>query len=141
MKLLHEGTFEYGWGHSGVSSWGSNWHVRACNEALEKIRRAVAKMVNLKELETFVKKDLKGSAGFEGSSGEDSSSIKISASGDKSTEERERWVNQNNYLIDIKNVRIKPGSDWTQSEKNWKGERTWKASATMFCDLQIYGKE
>lgn len=141
MKLLHKDTFEYGWGHSGVESWGGNWHARARNEALEQIRRTVAKMVNLKELETFVKKDIKGSGGLEGSSGEDSSSVKISASGEKSTEERERWVNQNNYLINVENVRIKPGTDWTKTKKTWDGKRSWKASATMLCDLEIYGKE
>ena len=141
MKLLYEGTFEYGWNHSGVESWGGNWDRRACNEALEQIRRTVAKMVNLKELETFVKKDLKGSFAGEESQKQDSSSLKISLSGEKSTQEKEHWVNQNNYIIDVKNVRIKPGSDWSKTKKNWDGKRSWKASATMLCDLQIYGKE
>lgn len=140
MKQLYKGTFEYGWGHSGVESWGGNWHARACNEALEQIRTSVARMVNLKELETFAKKDLKGSVAGEGSEGTDSSSFKVAVSGEKSMEERQRWVNENNFLIDVKNVRIKPGTDWTKTRNDPIRGRSWKASATMLCDLEIHGK-
>ncbi len=142
MKLLYEGTFEYGWSHSGITSWGANWHVNACNIALEQIRRRVASMVNLKELEAFVKTDLKRDIAGEGSESEDSSSFKISHSENKSNEWKENWVNENNYLIDVKNVRIKSGTDWADGEDNRPfGGRTWNASATMECDLQISGKE
>jgi hypothetical protein len=139
MKLLYEGTFEYGWSHSGVRSWGGNWGIRAQNEALEKIRRKVSTMVNLQELETFVKKDLNRSISGEGSV---KKSFKISASDSMSSEDKERWVNRNNLLINISDVRIKQGTDWTKTrDERPLGGRHWDASATMLCDLKIYGKE
>ena len=69
-----------------------------------------------------------------------SNTIKIGTSQDKRKADKTIWVNENNFLIDVKNVRIKPGTDWTKSSKNWKGENSWEASATMLYDLRIFGK-
>ena len=141
MKQLYEGTFEYGWSHKGVKGWGANWHRHARNIALEQIRKKIATMVNLKELETLAKKDLKQSLIGKGSKGKTGDSISISLSKDKSKEDQVRWLNENNYLIDIKNVQIIAGTDYTKStdERPLRG-RTFMASATMQVDLRIYGK-
>lgn len=141
MKLLLETTGEYGWSHEGHSSWGDDWHRMACNEALEQIRTRIASMVNLKELETFTNQDLKNNLNVEGAFSKDSSSFKIGSAHDKSKEEKQRWLNENNFLIDVSDVSVKPNTDWTKTEKNWKGERTWKASATLLYRVRIFGKE
>ena len=142
MELVLElSNREYGWGHSGVESWGGNWHARAKNEALEQIRTRIASMVNMKELETFTGTDIKRELDAEGAKGKDSASIKIGYSEGKSEQEKLRWVNENNFLIDISDVSIKPGSDWTKTKKPFGKPRTWQASATMVYALRIYGKE
>jgi hypothetical protein len=140
--LLFSDTSEYGWHHKGVRSWGSNWGTRAVNEALEQIRTRIASMVNLKELEVELKKS--GSKGFDlsgGSTKKGDLNGKIALSSSKSSEQRTIWVNENNYLVDVNNVRIKPGTEWTKTEKSLDGKRRWEASATMLYDVEIYGLE
>lgn len=141
MKLLHEAPFEYGWKHSGVESWGKHWHRRAVAVAYEQIRAKIASMVNLKELERFTKKDLSGKLGVTSTSTQDSSSLGVEFGGNKSDEERLRLVKENFFLVDVRNVRIKPGTDWSKTRDHWLRGRSWKASAVMLCDLLIYGKE
>jgi hypothetical protein len=140
MKLLLElKSQEYGWGHSGHASWGGNWGVRAKNEALEQIRTKIASMVNLKELETFTKKDLKKDLNLEG---DKSGKAKIGLSDSKSNEEKLKWVNENNFLIEVSDVSIKPGTEYTRTRGGGPGRsRSWSASATMLYTLRIYGKE
>jgi hypothetical protein len=143
MKLLLEITGEYGWTHSGVESWGGKWHVKACTVALEEIRKRLASMVNLKELETFSKQDIKSSLNIEGAKGKDSTSLKIGSGHDKSDEEREHVVNENNFLIDVSDVNIKPNTDYSKGkdERSTGGVRSWNASATMQYRVRIFGKE
>jgi hypothetical protein len=138
--LLELSGREYGWFHSGIESWGSNWHVKAKNVALEEIRTRVASMVNLKELETFTNTDIKHDLEAEGTKDKSSTSIKIGYSEGRSEEDKLRWVNENNFLIDISDVNIKPGSDYTKTRKPFGKPRTWEASATMTYTLHIYGK-
>ena len=141
MGLLLETTGEYGWSHKGHDSWGDNWGVNACNEALEQIRGRIREMVNLRELETFSNSNLKNSLGIDGAVAKDSASLKIATSYDKSDQEQVHWVNENNFLVDVANVRIKPGTGWTDTSQDWQGRRKWEASATMQYDLRIYGRK
>ncbi|MGG3799961.1 hypothetical protein [Metabacillus fastidiosus] len=140
MKLLLDQPFTYGWSHSGVQSWGGNWQQNAVNQAAEQIRNSIGMMVNLKQLESFTKKDLKSALDVAGATSKISSSMKIGWKQDKSSTEQTNWVNQNNLLIDVSDVRIVPGTAWSKTEVNWKGERKWKASATMQYRLRIWGK-
>ena len=138
---LQLNNLQYGWSHSGVRTWGSRWEVRAKNEALEKIRRDVAKMVNLQQLETFTRSDIQKQIGLQGG---ETGSGKLDFSEGKSKEAREKWINENNYFIDVSNIRVKPGTAWTRTRVSggpFGGRRSWRASATMLYDLRIYGKK
>jgi hypothetical protein len=137
---LLETTGEYGWSHEGHASWGGNWGVNACNEALGQISGHIREMANLRELETFSNSSLKDDLGLNGVVAEDSASLMLTTSVDKNNQEQVHWVNQNNFIVIVQNVRIKPGTDWSDTSQNWKGERTWKASATMQYDLRIWGR-
>lgn len=140
MELLLDVTSTYGWSHKGHSSWGGNWGVRAVNEATEEIRNTVARMVNLKQLETFTQKDLKSSLDVAGAKGKDSASIKIGWAQSKSSTEQMNWINQNNFLIDVRDVSIIPGTSWTKTKKDpWTGKGKWEASARMQYRLLIWG--
>ncbi|PAW37952.1 hypothetical protein CKQ70_30015 [Bacillus toyonensis] len=139
MKLLLDQTFTYGWSHSGVQSWGANWGVNAVNQASEQIRDSIARMVNLKQLETFTKKNIKSALDVESIQDKTSSSIKIGWKQAKSSTEQMNWVNQNNFLIDVSDVKIVPGTMWSKTEKDWLGRRKWNASATMEYRLRIWG--
>lgn len=141
MKQLLSITFEYGWGHSGVESWGGNWQVRACNEALEQIRTRVAMMTNLGELETFSKSDIDQKLDAKYTSGKSASSIEIGLGNKQNEEAKEKWVNANNLVIAVDNVQIKDGTAWTKTKDHPFRGRSWVASATMLCDIKIYGKE
>ena len=139
MKLLADVTSTYGWNHEGHQSWGGRWGIRAVNEATEEIRNTVARMVNLKQLETFTKKDLKSSLDVAGAKGKDSASIKIGWAQSKSSTDQMNWINQNNFLIDVRDVHIVPGTDWSKTTKDWTGKRRWQASALMQYRLLIWG--
>lgn len=140
MKLMLDQTFTYGWSHSGVQSWGANWGIHAVNQAAEQIRTSIAMMVNLQQLEVFTGKDLKSAIDVAGSEGMESSSIKIGWKKDMSTTEQMNWINRNNFLIDVSDVRIVPGTMWSKTETDWQGRRSWKASATMQYRLRIWGR-
>jgi len=139
MKLLLNETFTYGWSHRGAQSWGAKWGIRAVNEATEEIQDSIARMVNLKQLETFTKKDLKSSLDIAGAKDKDSASIKIGWAENKSPIEQMNWVNQNNLLVDIRDVEIVPGTDWSTPKNDWMGSHVWKASALMRYRLLIWG--
>jgi hypothetical protein len=140
MKLLLKLTDrEFGWSHSGVESWGANWPSRAETVALEQIRLAICKMVNLGELETFSRTDIDSQLTAEQTEGKDADSIKISYGDKQSNEWKERWVNANNFLVDIANVRAT--KQWSKGKDHPLRGRSWNASATMLYDLEIYGKE
>ena len=137
MKLLLDKPFTYRWAYRGGQSWGANWKRKAVNNATEQIRTSIAKMVNLKQLEVFTKSDLKSLLDVSATKGKDSALVKIGWAEDKSTTEQVNWVNQNNLLIDVRDVEIVPGTEWIH--KNWLGSHTWKVSATMQYSLRIYG--
>ncbi|MFC1836695.1 hypothetical protein ACFL2Q_18550 [Thermodesulfobacteriota bacterium] len=140
MRLLLDITGEYGWSHKGHESKGGNWGRWACNQSLEQIRGRIASMTNLQELESFTSRDLKNSVDAAGKFSSDSVEIKIAGKHAMSSVDQSRWVNRNNLLIDVGDVRIKPGTDWTKTSQNWKGERSWEASATMLYRLRIFGR-
>lgn len=66
MELLLETTGEFGWSHKGHDSWGDNWGVKACNEALGQISGRIREMANLRELETFSQSSLKDDLALNG---------------------------------------------------------------------------
>lgn len=140
MELLLETTGEYGWSHKGHAPW-DDWQVNACNEALGQISGHIRAMANLKELETFSHSSLKDGLELNGVVAEDNASLKLFSNVDENNEEQVRWVNQNNFIVIVENVRIKPGTDWSRYERNqWTGERTFEASATVQYDLRIWGR-
>lgn len=133
-KLLDLKDCEYGWSHNGVKSWGKNWPTRAETEALEQIRNTIKAMVNLGELETFTKSDVSHNLGLEKSK----TGFKIALGDSMNEEERVRWLNKNNFLVDVGNVRAT--KQWSDSHYDM-GKRSWKATATMLYDVRLYGKE
>jgi hypothetical protein len=59
------------------------------------------------------------------------------------TATQSRWINGNNFLIKVGNVRVKPGSAYTKTrdEGPFGGGRSWEASATMVYDYEIWGPD
>lgn len=140
-RLLYRGSSEFGWSHSGVRSWGGNWGVRAQNEALEQIKTRIASMVNLRQLDEFTHSNLTRKIDASGQYSEAIVSGKISLAESKDATSQSRWVNGNNFLIDVRNVRIKPGTDYSKTHDGgpFGGGRSWEASATMIYDYEVYG--
>jgi len=97
-------------------------------------------MVNLQQLETFTNSNFSTSIKASGAGTYGYGQGSIAYAGSKNTAEQVRWVNGNNFLINVKAVRIKPGTDWSKGSQNWKGERTWKAAATMIYEYEVYGR-
>ncbi len=123
-----------------MKSWGSGWETAAVSDALGKIQTNIASMVNLGQLETFTRKDISTSI-----SGEYTypKSVKIAFSQNKSSADATKWVNANNLLINVKNVRIKPGTAYTKTTQEppppfGSGARQWKAWATMLYTYEIW---
>eukprot|EP00921_Rhytidocystis_pertsovi_P017919 GHVQ01028143.1.p1 GENE.GHVQ01028143.1~~GHVQ01028143.1.p1 ORF type:complete len:278 (-),score=11.21 GHVQ01028143.1:366-1199(-) len=140
-QLLYRGTSEFGWSHSGVQGWGSSWGRRARNEALGQIQRRIASMVNLGELNTFTKRDNNQAIKSAGKGTYGYGEGKLAWASSKSSVDQQRWVNRNNFLIDVSNVRIKPGTDYSKTRGGSfpSFKRSWHASATMIYNYAIYG--
>ena len=133
-RLLYRGTASYGWSHRGHASWGSNWQANAKNVAREEIRRMLASMVNLRDLDRVT--GGQSSRAISGAGGGGTGRLAYADS--KSRTERERWINGNNYLISIVGpVRLTNG--WTKTSQSWTGKRNWQASATITYTYEIHG--
>lgn len=138
--LLYEGTYTQPWRHRGHASWGANWHRVAMAEALREARTRVNQMVNLAQLEAYSHKALFESIDADYVQEEEGGYVAITSSHGKDEEEMIRWVNRNHLLVDVSNIRIQPRSDWSRTQRDLWGRRTWEASAIMVLTLRIYGR-
>ena len=138
-KVLYRGTAVYPWSHEGHSSMGGNWGTWALDQAHAEISRHIASMVNLEQLETFVNSQQSTKIDFQRMIGVTAQSVNVSAAQGKSREEWSRWVNRNNYLINVSNVQEIPGTSGTKTSQDWQGRRSWKAWMTVRYTYEIIG--
>ncbi|MGB3218653.1 MAG: hypothetical protein WBD79_14740, partial [Anaerolineae bacterium] len=117
IELLCQKSGEQSWYHKGHARW-DNWEVAACNEALDQIRGRVNQSMNLRQLETFTNSNLRDSLGVGLDVSDDSVSFKLATSEDRNNQAYVSWVNANNFLVEVANVRIKPGSAWSRLQQN-----------------------
>lgn len=142
FATLSQGTnLEFGWNHSGNASWGSNWHAKARNVALEQIRKQIEIMATIKEFKSWTKETSSRGISFDFARGKESSKIKGDWKFEGGRESKVEWIKANNFIVHVGNVRIKPGTDWTKTSSSTFGGRRWEASATMLYDLQIIGPQ
>ncbi len=140
MERLLETKAQYAWNHEGHASMGSGWGSWAENRAHGQICTHIASMVNLGQLENFVNSNSSQNIDFEHYEGLQTG-MKIGIGNDKSKEEWQRWINRNNLLIVVDDVKIIPGTSGTKTwQEGWpSNKRHWKAWATMRYSLRIYG--
>ena len=140
--ILYEGTAEYGWSHSGSQSWGGNWTANARNIVISKIRKEIGSMVNLRQLDSYVGKNVSRSITGAGRGTYGYGEGSLSYVGGKSSVQKQRWLNGNNYLIDVANVRLKPGTAYSKTKGDfWGNSKSWDASATFLYDYRVYGND
>jgi len=138
-RLLYQGTGEFPWHHSGVRSWGSDWHKAAVVDAHKQIVEEINKQVNLVAFAQWISQKSGRSIDF--SKWVDlnkGSGSRIIATESKDVQSFQSWINANHYLIIVRNVRIKPGTDKTETRNEW-GVRSWKAWAIMLFDYEVWG--
>jgi hypothetical protein len=135
-------TMEHGWSISQPSSWGAEWHRRALNEAIEQLKSRVADMANIETL--IVSSSSSDSDKVNVTQAVSAAKALVQASGaigvssDSSTAESMHRTNRNNFIIFVDHAEIVPGSDWSKTECNWKGERSWQASLRIRAVVGIY---
>eukprot|EP01006_Ploeotia_vitrea_P041974 TRINITY_DN66591_c4_g15_i1.p1 TRINITY_DN66591_c4_g15~~TRINITY_DN66591_c4_g15_i1.p1 ORF type:complete len:147 (-),score=2.90 TRINITY_DN66591_c4_g15_i1:402-815(-) len=129
MEVQASFPYEYGWNHKGVQSKGSDWHGWAISSAYDQISSKIEAAVNTGEFTTILK-----TSGAKITQG----SFKFDKSGD--TEQYKHWVsNGNNFLVVVRNLRIKPGTDGTKTKAPAFGARSWEAWCVMLADVEIWG--
>jgi hypothetical protein len=144
--LLEENGLEYGWDYDGNKSWGGKWQRRAVSQANNEIRNAIADMANLEQFERFTEVDIQrkletqGKGNYSQAKAEGGHELGVKYDDGKKKTNKEWRKYRNNFIVVVDNVRIKPGTAWSKTEKNWKQERSWEASATVLYDVRIYGK-
>lgn len=139
-RLIYSSTaaeYGYSWtGHAPQSSGEAI--VRAHNE----IGNRIDTVANISQLSSMTKRNITQNIDTSASYSKIVASGRVKYDKSESGEAFQQWTrNQNYWMVLVKNVRIKPGTWYSRTEKNWKGERTSKAGAIMLYDFAVYGPD
>lgn len=136
-KLIYRGTSEYGFSRS---SHAPTLQREAVVMAQEQIRNRINQMTNIAQFSSFAKQNVTKNLDVSGSYAKVIASGQVKYGTSSTSESATSWIaNGNNWLIVVTDVRIKPGTWYSKTEKNWKGERSSKAGAVMLYDYAVYG--
>jgi hypothetical protein len=130
---------EYGYSHSGNKSWGSNWQAHARNKAVSKIQEKIADMANLEELQRSLSTELEQGAKGDGEysyPNKGKGSFDVHKGEKISTSELKKY--RNNFVVLVTNVRIKKGTPYSDTDKDWRGRRSYECSLTVTYDVEVY---
>lgn len=138
-KMIYRGTSEYGFSRS---SHAPTLQREAVVMAQEQIRNRINQMTNIAQFSSFAKQNVTKDLDVSGSYAKVVASGRVKYGTSSTSESASSWIaNGNNWLIVVKNVRIKSGTWYSKTEKNWKGERSSKAGAVMLYDYAVYGPQ
>lgn len=138
-RVIYRGAAEYGFKRN---SHAPTLQREAVVLAQEEIRGSIDQMSNIAAFSNFVRTDVTQNIDASGSYSKIIVSGRLRYDTSKESESSQSWIrNGNNWLVLVSNVRIKPGTWFSHSEKNWKGERSSKAGAVMEFDYEVYGPD
>jgi hypothetical protein len=138
-RLIYRGSSEYGFNRS---SHAPTLQQEAVVMAMEQIRGSIDGMTNISQFTQFSKHNVTQDIDTSGSYAKVVASGRVKYSKTSNSEADNNWIrNGNNWLVVVSNVRIKPGTWYSRTETNWKGERSSKAGAVMLYDFAVYGPD
>lgn len=138
-KLIYRGTSEYGFSRSSHAPTAPQ---HAINLSIEQIRSRIDQMVNIAQFSTFTKQNVTKDLDVSGSYAKVIASGRVKYATSSTSESAVNWIaNGNTWVVVVENPRIKPGTWYSRTDKNWKGERSSIASATILFDYEVHGPQ